>query len=1073
MAKSRRWVALQHAGLSWILVGSAAGCAGKDATKVTPATLELEDGPIDSATLVPGDGATQFVSNVGAAAAGGRAVNDGAGGGTGSSAGPPPQGGPDDGAERAISEADILDFEGDRLYALSRYSGLSVIDASDPADLRLLGAYHSAAEPFEMYLEDGRVFALFNAWYSYECDASNVCNWQTTSRMQALDVRDPEEPRLLADLVVPGTISDSRRVGDVLYLATSESGYCWGCESQPSTTLTSFNVADLMHPVQVDQLHLLSPVNVYTGQRSISVTDQRIYISGWEWRADGATQSGSIQVVDISDPGGALVEGAHFDVAGQIQSRWQMDEYDGALRVISQPGGWGGSTPAVLETFRVRSASDIQPAGRLTIALPRPNEVLQSARFDGPRAFAITAERRDPIFTFDLSDPARPLQLGELEMPGWIYHMEPRGDRLYALGFDPGNPDGSLHVSAFDVTDLAAPQLVSRVAFGGDWGSFAEDQDRIHKAFSILDDEQLILVPFSGGSYDAAACEYRYASGIQLVDMNDTLLTRRGVAPQVGTARRAVLHRGRLFGIGDNSVQAFDIGNRDQPQPVSHLDLARNVSTVRVLGEHLMRFGSDWATNQTLLDLTPLAAADRAQPKAEIDLSQLFGADKWSCNGSASWAGEVFTHGDFAYVPRYTYGGKSGGGYEQRLTFYVIDLSDRDAPQAVGSFAVEPATDQSYFAGILQTDSTLLVGRSSGYFRYDDAGGILERPSYWYDVIDLSNAKAPSVATRFELPEPIAAGGWGYFAGGCTMDLGWGWGGYYGGYSRGSSVALTDGDLVISQHAVPTTDPNGSVQYYLDRIDVSDPGRPRVLPAINIPGAVVHYDAATAELVTLDYERTLEPGSSYADCNRGAYGSYSTEAQACEIYRRSLSALSLQGDRAVRRSHLLLDRSRRTGQVAVSDSRIFYTTMDFPPAVASGPGSGGAASSTDTPVSGAAGSTRASAPPAITSVTLETVELSGGQLTRLPSLELRREYNVGWYSGQLFARDQRAFEIHDNTLTAIDTSNRTAPTRLSHEIPGWTCQSLEVAGNTAYCALGQRGVEVMDLTALAPTASVR
>jgi hypothetical protein len=59
------------------------------------------------------------------------------------------------------------------------------------------------------------------------------------------------------------------------------------------------------------------------------------------------------------------------------------------------------------------------------------------------------------------------------------------------------------------------------------------------------------------------------------------------------------------------------------------------------------------------------------------------------------------------------------------------------------------------------------------------------------------------------------------------------------------------------------------------------------------------------------------------------------------------------------------------------------------------------------------------------------------------------------------------------TLTAIDTSSRVAPTRLSHEIPGWTCQSLEVAGNTAYCALGQRGVEVIDLTALAPAASVR
>src|SRR5690606_29630787 len=182
-------------------------------------------------------------------------------------------------------------------------------------------------------------------------------------------------------------------------------------------------------------------------------------------------------------------------------SRWQMDEFDGVFRVISQPGGWGTDEPPVVQTFTVNTSNDIQPAGSLTIQLPRPREVLQSVRFDGARAFAITAEQQDPLFTFDLSDPAAPRQLGELEMPGWVYHMEPRGDRLYALGFDPQHPEGALHVSLFDVADLSNPVLLSRVPFGGDWGSFAEGQNQIHKAFSILPEQNLILVPFSGGSY--------------------------------------------------------------------------------------------------------------------------------------------------------------------------------------------------------------------------------------------------------------------------------------------------------------------------------------------------------------------------------------------------------------------------------------------------------------------------------------------------------------------------------------------------------------------------------------------
>jgi hypothetical protein len=39
--------------------------------------------------------------------------------------------------------------------------------ASDPRALRLEGNYRSTATPFEMYVEDGIVFAMFNAYYTY------------------------------------------------------------------------------------------------------------------------------------------------------------------------------------------------------------------------------------------------------------------------------------------------------------------------------------------------------------------------------------------------------------------------------------------------------------------------------------------------------------------------------------------------------------------------------------------------------------------------------------------------------------------------------------------------------------------------------------------------------------------------------------------------------------------------------------------------------------------------------------------------------------------------------------------
>jgi hypothetical protein len=80
---------------------------------------------------------------------------------------------------------------------------------------------------------------------------------------------------------------------------------------------------------------------------------------------------------------------------------------------------------------------------------------------------------------------------------------------------------------------------------------------------------------------------------------------------------------------------------------------------------------------------------------------------------------------------------------------------------------------------------------------------------------------------------------------------------------------------------------------------------------------------------------------------------------------------------------------------------------------------------------------------------------------------LRRQSNqlyVGY--GELLARAERAFEIYDNTVTVVDTADSSDFKRLEHELPNWGCQSLEVSSDTAFCAVGQRGVEVIDLTSM-------
>lgn len=993
-----------------------------------------------------GDGATDFVSYV----PGGSNLRDGglnAGSGesgSGGSASSDDAAGPGD-AERVITEADIIQLDGDRLFALSQYSGLSVVDVSNPASLRLVGNLRFQAVPFEMYLEGTTAYVMFNDYGYYDVDEANgAWVWVSTSRMQAIDVSDPAAPRVIGESLVPGTIADSRKVGDIIYLVTHQSSYCWNCDATSSTRVTSFDASSQTDFQQIDQIVIENADDSWT--RSVSVTTERAYVSGWGWDSNG-NGSGTIDVVDISDAAGDLVRGASLPIAGQIQSRWQMEEDAGILRVISQPGGWGTTNPPVLETFAVNSASDIDALGSLTMTLPRP-ERLMSVRFAGERAYAVTFEQTDPLFTFDLSNPAAPVQVGELEIPGWVYHMEPRGDRIYALGYDQDVDGGSLHVSLFDVSTLDSPVMLDRVNFGGDWAQFAEDQDRIHKAFSILEEEGLILVPFSGTNYDAESCDYSWHSGIQLVDMTTDTLTLRGVAPQLGTARRSFLSGGRLFGVSDHAVQTFDIGDRDAPKDINQLETARNITMVKKVGEQLVRFGNDWWTERTILDVTSPELAHVAEPLGELDLTAVVGNEN-SCADypsgaqvyrSGYWGGQVFVHGTHAYVPRYEsvswYSPNSPDttyGRHERLAFYVVDLTAGGGPRIERRFEVDPMAGEGYFAGIVQTQSALLVGRSEGYFSYDPVTRTQTEPTFSYDVIDLSDAATADVVASLEVPSLWAGGGWGYGMYGCSIDMGWGWWGYYGygGYGYGGSQnALVSGDIVASQHLEPLDDDDGKVRYYLDRIDVSDPKNPKLLEPVNIPGNIVGYDDPDQSLVTIDYVMEKWDASNWEECQRdGQYGYFDSEAGKCRLYQRRVNSLELVDDVAWRKGMKLIDDGAVASGIAVTDSRVFYLTVE------------GNAPDSD---------------PRLTSLAID----GAGYLSALPSTTLSTPGTYWW--GGVSARGDRAFIAGEGAMHVVDTRDG-EPSVQEIDTPGWFCQSLEVSGDEAYCAQGEYGVTAFKL----------
>ena len=271
------------------------------------------------------------------------------------------------------------------------------------------------------------------------------------------------------------------------------------------------------------------------------------------------------------------------------------------------------------------------------------------------------------------------------------------------------------------------------------------------------------------------------------------------------------------------------------------------------------------------------------------------------------------------------------------------------------------------------------------------------------------------------------------------MDFGWGW--YFSGY--GSTSAIVSGNIIASNHSVPLDDGTGRVRYYLDRIDVSDPSSPKMLPAINIPGQLSYFDAAQNVLLTLDYDLETAQAEDWYECNQmNPWSSFDNETSECRTYSRILNSLTIVDGFAVRMSRAELDKGNMISRsVAISSDRVFVSRVEHL--------EDGSYDYSDT-----------STWPTEDVLTFNIA--SGARLQRIAPV-LSPEPRAYWGSSRIVARGARAFLVGSNTMYVIDTTVPTAPEVVVHDMPGWYCSSLEVQGDRAYCAMGMQGVLTIDL----------
>ena len=268
-------------------------------------------------------------------------------------------------------------------------------------------------------------------------------------------------------------------------------------------TVLSMNLDPGVSPSVPSRTSLVSaPGEVYASKDSLYLATNH-----WWWlREVGQADHVYLHKFDIREPGRASYVGSGT-VEGHIANQFSLDEHEGVLRVAvtvtkTVPDPTNSRWMSTETHSRVVTLGERD--GRL-VELGRSEDLAKderifSARFVGKKGYVVTFRQTDPLFTFDLSDPAHPRKVGELKVLGFSTYIHPVGDtHLLTMGEHRDETGGwqgrSLKLSLFDVRDLANPKEAFTQTVGSMYG-YSEALHE-HKAFNFFPAKGLLAVPFT------------------------------------------------------------------------------------------------------------------------------------------------------------------------------------------------------------------------------------------------------------------------------------------------------------------------------------------------------------------------------------------------------------------------------------------------------------------------------------------------------------------------------------------------------------------------------------------------
>ena len=288
---------------------------------------------------------------------------------------------------------------------------------------------------------------------------------------------------------------------------------------------------------------------VYASEDKLIITESA-WDWWWFWNNDNLDEATNIHTFDISEPGTTIYAGSGR-VEGTIQNQFSISEYEGVVRVATTTGQWGRwwiENPEPMESHVINLVNIVDEASGLLelreigrVDGLAYNETIWSARFVEDRAYIVTFENMDPLWTIDLSNQTSPRIMGELEVPGVSTYIHPLSDdAILTIGLGPGDEEtglgldwGHTRLSLFNVSNFSDPQLtqalsVSPVSDPSDGWSWAwSEATWEHKAFQYWEPKEMLAIPMNTYRYnyyydDAGYYHYNYDWVSKLMIVNVT-----------------------------------------------------------------------------------------------------------------------------------------------------------------------------------------------------------------------------------------------------------------------------------------------------------------------------------------------------------------------------------------------------------------------------------------------------------------------------------------------------------------------------------------------------------------------